>query len=191
MGSYVSTPQKSFDQQSSQNFNKMEKGEKHMNFEERQPRPEARSPPKVFRREQPLNRTNGAIATTNSSGTFVPIAPSNALVPSTNTPVQSTPGLNLNPTQIMPSSYNFLQSTMPMNNPYAPPNQQAIPSNQMPMNNQGVRLPTPPVTSTVAPSSNAMFRPSSATLTEICSSDDEEHMPVQKPAQTSVFNYAN
>jgi hypothetical protein len=67
-------------------------------------------------------------------------------------------------------NYNLFQSTTPVNP------------------QQAARLPTPPVTSTM--NSAAVFaRPHSASLTEICSTDEEE--PIQKPTQTPVYNYVH
>lgn len=190
MGSFYSS-KSSFDiQPHTQNEfpNRREEVHKKPTFQNRQPRPEVSSPPKVMRKEQPMTRPqNATVSTTHSSGTFVPVT-TNANVPVQNSQpiMQSTQmaqtykQLNFNnePNTFMPPTANQQQSFAP------PANLNGA---------QSTRLPTPPVTSTV--SSNMAFnrQNSAATLTEICTSEDEEDQtqPIQRASQTPVFNYVH
>lgn len=108
----------------------------HIQFDNRQPRPEIISPPKIPRKENPLV---------------------SAMAPNTNEPTYG--------------NYNLFESTTPVNH-------------------QSVYMP--PVSSTT--NSGAMLaRPNSASLTEICSSDEEDvpKETIQKPTQTPVVNYVH
>lgn len=156
----------------------------HRQNEHRQPRPEVSSPPKVLRREQALTKPPyPAVATTQSSSTFVPIT-TNTVVPANSQPIAQS-------TLYRQQSVNNNE-----NNSFMPPtnNNQQPQSFAQQMNYQSsgtARLPTPPVTSTINQNMN-FARPSSATLTEICTSDDEEEtQPIQRANQTPVFNYVH
>lgn len=189
MGSFYSS-KSSFDQQppTHSEFNNYKRLE-----EERQPRPEATTPPKVVRKEQPLSRPphqNSKISATNSSGTFVPIT--NAIVPVTNSSVQAPSAVLNSSTNQVPGNFNLFQTTVP-----ASYNHSYMSTNTSQQPQATIRLSTPPVTSTTIASNNAFVRPSSA-LTSICSSDEDEEenlqlvqQPVQQPAQTPVFNYVH